>query len=309
MQITPWNQPSRPLKYVISFTIFFWKTERITPTKRGMKRNQRWFCGKTVSVFPLLRYVRPPSIKGALRIVHCLSVRPPVCARLSNTQLTSWQLTKWIISDWSMRCIEDRADGCDYQCITDSKIWANASDEWTPNMNIRRQSFQHSQLLHGLLWYLSVGGGGSATHDVVWSQFPGWQPQRRPISAHRPACHRRREIETSINCPDIGDTAGIDGFHAPLIARCQLDSSRENSDVSRASESEQRRAGGPGWSRRAVCALLKFSDPTLSLSSSSSCKLVLTTSNEPRWRRRSVVTSRHVCGHWLPTITVAAQAI
>ena len=47
-----------------------------------------------------------------------------------------------------------------------------------------------------------------------------------------------------------------------------------------------------------LCALLKFSDPTLSLSSSLSCKLVLTTSNERRpchRHCRSGVTSVYVC--------------
>lgn len=102
-------------------------------------------------------------------------------------------------------------------------------------------------------------------------------------SAHRPACNPRREILTrNIDqlSDGISDTGG--GFHAPLIAGCQLDSRRGNRDVSRASEL---------WAIWVVWSCCVCCDPT------SSCKLVLTTSAECRPRRRRPSVARAV---WPP---------
>ena len=185
------------------------------------------------------------------------------------------------------------------QAATDDTKHAsmNVDYEYSP---LGRVNFRWSQSAAWLLWRVSAGvvpppmtlcevnspddsgssGGQSARTDL----------RATATSSEKYSLEKHRSIVP----------AGIAGFHAPLIAGCQLDSRRGNTDVSRASPLLR-----ATWVV-ALSGLHEFSDPTSLLSCRrcrcSSCKLVLgltTSTSAPFWRwqlQRAASYEHCICG-------------
>ena len=69
--------------------------------------------------------------------------------------------------------------------------WEHVMHGWTAIINICRPKKYAEVSCVSAASISLFAGCRFTTHDVVWSQFPGWhQLQRRPVRAHRPACQR-----------------------------------------------------------------------------------------------------------------------